>query len=102
MDAKIVLLPGDGIGPEIVAQAHRVLQVVAERAGHRFQFSSHPIGGCAIDEFGTPLPGDTLAACRDSDAILLGAVGGPKSGYWDCARNCSCSPTCGPSSRTAR
>lgn len=80
MDAKIVLLPGDGIGPEIVTQAHRVLQAVGERAGHRFAFSSHPIGGCAIDEFGTPLPEETLSACRASDAILLGAVGGPK---WD-------------------
>ncbi len=80
MDARIVLLPGDGIGPEIVAQAERVLQVIAERHGHHFQLSSHPIGGCAIDEFGDPLPESTLDACRESAAILLGAVGGPK---WD-------------------
>lgn len=80
MDAKIVLLPGDGIGPEIVAQAHRVLQTVADRSDHQFQFDTHAIGGCAIDEFGNPLPEDTLEACRSSDAILLGAVGGPK---WD-------------------
>ncbi len=80
MKAQIVLLPGDGIGPEIVAQAERVLHQIAEQHGHDFQLSSHPIGGCAIDEFGDPLPAATLAACRDADAILLGAVGGPK---WD-------------------
>ena len=80
VDANIVLLPGDGIGPEIVAQAERVLQVVAEQHGHEFHLSSHPIGGCAIDEFGDPLPESTLKACRESDAVLLGAVGGPK---WD-------------------
>ncbi|MFV1991439.1 MAG: 3-isopropylmalate dehydrogenase, partial [Acidimicrobiales bacterium] len=80
MDANIVLLPGDGIGPEIVAQAERVLQVIAERHGHCFGLSSHPIGGCAIDECGDPLPESTLDACREADAILLGAVGGPK---WD-------------------
>ncbi len=80
MDANIVLLPGDGIGPEIVAQAERVLRSIAEQYGHVFTLSSHPIGGCAIDEFGDPLPEQTLQACRQSDAILLGAVGGPK---WD-------------------
>jgi 3-isopropylmalate dehydrogenase len=80
MQASIVLLPGDGIGPEIVAQAHRVLQKIADRFGHRFQFQSHLMGGCAIDATGQPLPEATLAACRSSDAILLGAVGGPK---WD-------------------
>lgn len=80
MDAKIILLPGDGIGPEIVAQAQRVLQHVAERSGHTFNLASHPIGGCAIDEFGTALPNETLEACRQADAVLLGAVGGPK---WD-------------------
>lgn len=80
MEAKLVLLPGDGIGPEIVAQAERVLKAIAERFGHQFQLQSCPIGGCAIDEFGTPLPEHTLAACRDSAAVLLGAVGGPK---WD-------------------
>ena len=80
MDANIVLLPGDGIGPEIVSQAERLLNTVAEQFGHQFELSSHPIGGCAIDEFGDPLPESTLNACRQSDAILLGAVGGPK---WD-------------------
>ena len=80
MDAKIVLLPGDGIGPEVVAQAERVLLQVAETAGHSFELSRHPMGGNAIDEFGDPLPDATLDACKDSSAILLGAVGGPK---WD-------------------
>lgn len=80
MDATIVLLPGDGIGPEIVAQARRVLEAVGQKGGHSFTTPSCPIGGCAIDEFGTPLPDDTVKQCRDSHAILLGAVGGPK---WD-------------------
>ena len=77
---RLILHPGDGIGREIVAQAERVLRAVAERCGHEFSFKTWPIGGNAIDDFGTPLPDDTLAACRDSNAILLGAVGGPK---WD-------------------
>lgn len=80
MKADIVLLPGDGIGPEIVTVARRVLETVADVHGHEFQFSSHAIGGNAIDDFGNPLPDETLAACREADAILLGAVGGPK---WD-------------------
>ncbi|HEX6983982.1 MAG TPA: 3-isopropylmalate dehydrogenase [Planctomycetaceae bacterium] len=80
MDARIVLLPGDGIGPEIVREAERVLAAVADRFGHRFTFERHPIGGIAIDETGDPLPPATLAACRKADAVLLGAVGGPK---WD-------------------
>lgn len=80
MDAKIVLLPGDGIGPEVVAQGERVLRTIAERFGHRFQFETCLMGGCAIDATGQPLPDATLEACRRSDAILLGAVGGPK---WD-------------------
>tara|TARA_R110002049_G_scaffold2750_2_gene21374 strand:- start:75492 stop:76562 length:1071 start_codon:yes stop_codon:yes gene_type:complete len=80
LKANIVLLPGDGIGPEIVQQAQAVLTQVASRFGHEFDFSSHPIGGTAIDNFGDPLPQPTIDACRASDAILLGAVGGPK---WD-------------------
>ncbi|MEZ6065411.1 MAG: 3-isopropylmalate dehydrogenase [Planctomycetaceae bacterium] len=80
MNATIALLPGDGIGPEIVAEAQLVLQAIADKFGHNFQFSSHPIGGCAIDEFGTALPDATLQACQAADAVLLGAVGGPK---WD-------------------
>lgn len=80
MQCNFVLLPGDGIGPEIVAQAKRVLIAVAEKFGHTFELSSHIIGGIAIDETGDPLPQATIDACRASDAVLLGAVGGPK---WD-------------------
>ena len=80
MEANFVLLPGDGIGPEIVAGARRVLEAVSVGHGHRFSFDSRPMGGTAIDEYGDPLPESTLAACRAADAILLGAVGGPK---WD-------------------
>ena len=80
MDATIVLLPGDGIGPEIVSQARRVLDVIAQRFGHSFSMPEHPIGGIAIDSMGDPLPEATLSACRNSTAVLLGAVGGPK---WD-------------------
>jgi 3-isopropylmalate dehydrogenase len=77
---KIVLLPGDGIGPEIVRVAVRVLKDCATEFGHNFEFAEFPFGGCAIDSAGIPLPVETLAACRAADAILLGAVGGPK---WD-------------------
>ena len=80
MKANIVLLPGDGIGPEIIAQGKRVLDAVASKFGHTFETSEHPIGGNAIDDFGDPLPQQTIDACKASDAILLGAVGGPK---WD-------------------
>jgi 3-isopropylmalate dehydrogenase len=78
--ASLVLLPGDGIGPEVVAEARRVLERVAARFGHTFAFSEHSIGGIAIDRAGEPLPTDTLSACQQADAVLLGAVGGPK---WD-------------------
>lgn len=80
MQATIVLLPGDGIGPEIVGQTARVLSAVASRFGHTFQSPEHLIGGIAIDRTGDPLPPDTIAACKASHAVLLGAVGGPK---WD-------------------
>lgn len=80
MDAKIVLLPGDGIGPEVTAEAEKLLQVIAERNGHTFEMTRHPMGGNAIDDFGDPLPDETLAACQASNGVLLGAVGGPK---WD-------------------
>jgi 3-isopropylmalate dehydrogenase len=79
-EKKIVLLPGDGIGPEIVRVAVRVLKDCAAEFGHNFELTEYPFGGCAIDSAGTPLPAETLAACRAGDAILLGAVGGPK---WD-------------------
>ncbi len=77
---KIVLLPGDGIGPEIVRVAVRVLKDCATEFGHRFEFEEYLFGGCAIDATGAPLPAGTLAACRAADAILLGAVGGSR---WD-------------------
>jgi 3-isopropylmalate dehydrogenase len=80
LKANLILLPGDGIGPEIVDQARRVLQQIAKTSGHDFSFATHVIGGIAIDQTGDPLPQTTLDACRSSDAILLGAVGGPK---WD-------------------
>lgn len=78
MDTLITLLPGDGVGPEVTTAAHRVLEAVAVRFGHKFEFSTQLIGGAAIDQTGNPLPDDTIASCNESDAILLGAVGGPK------------------------
>jgi len=80
MKASVVLLAGDGIGPEVVAEGRRVLERVAARFGHELTFEDHWIGGAAIDRSLDPLPAETLAACNRADAILLGAVGGPK---WD-------------------
>jgi 3-isopropylmalate dehydrogenase len=80
MNAQIVLLPGDGIGPEVVKEARLVLEAVAKRHGHQFKFTEHLLGGCAIDAKGTAMPDETLVACQAADAVLLGAVGGPK---WD-------------------
>ncbi len=80
MNARIVTLPGDGVGPEVIGEAVTVLQAVAVRYGHAFAFTEHLIGGCSIDRHGVPLTEDALAACRASDAVLLGAVGGPG---WD-------------------
>ncbi len=79
-DFKITVLPGDGIGPEVVKQATEVIKMVEKKYGYRFDLQEAPIGGCAIDEYGIPLPDKTLEQCRDSDAVLLGAVGGTK---WD-------------------
>ncbi len=78
MRAHIAVLPGDGIGPEVTAAAVAVLRDVAAHAGHVIDFSEHRIGGIAIDETGEPLPQATIDACLGSDAVLLGAVGGPK------------------------
>ncbi|MGI9584815.1 MAG: 3-isopropylmalate dehydrogenase [Acidimicrobiia bacterium] len=78
MKATFALLPGDGIGPEITAEAVRVLDVIAEAFGHTFVFNEGLIGGIAIDTAGDPLPTATLDMCRSSDAVLLGAVGGPQ------------------------
>jgi 3-isopropylmalate dehydrogenase len=80
MQAKIVVLPGDGIGPEVTAAAVDVLKAVANQFGHQFEFDYHLAGGCAIDAHGTALTDEVLALCQASDAVLLGAVGGPQ---WD-------------------
>jgi len=76
----IVLLPGDGIGPEVTRSAANVLQECAREFHHQFTFIEMPVGGAAIDKTGSPLPNETLDACRKADAVFLGAVGGPK---WD-------------------
>jgi 3-isopropylmalate dehydrogenase len=78
MQARITLLPGDGIGPEVVAAAVSVLQHVGSAYGHQFDMQEALIGGAAIDAVGDPLPEASLAACRTAQAVLLGAVGGPK------------------------
>jgi len=78
VDALITVLAGDGIGPEVAAAGTRVLEHVGESFGHSFRFSEQLIGGAAIDAAGNPFPDETKSLCRDSDAILLGAVGGPK------------------------
>lgn len=78
MKAKIAVLAGDGVGREIVPEAVKALKAVAEKFGHSFEFTNADIGGQAIDKFGVPLPQDTLALAKQSDAVLLGAVGGPK------------------------
>jgi len=74
----IALLPGDGIGPEVVAEGVRVLRAVAERWDHALELREGLIGGCALDERGSPLPPDTIEICKSADAVLLGAVGGPR------------------------
>ena len=76
----IVILPGDGVGPEVTAAAQAVLTVIGDFFQHRFRFHEHLIGGAAIDATGDPLPAETVNACLAADAVLLGAVGGPK---WD-------------------
>jgi len=79
MKANIAVLPGDGIGPEVTQAAVDVLKAVAQKdGGYHFAFAEHAIGGAAIDAYGDPLPPQTLAACKSADAVLLGAVGGPK------------------------
>ena len=78
MKARITVLGGDGIGPEVVREGVRVLQAVAKRHGHEFVLDERRFGGVAIDADGDPLPEGTLASCLDSDAVLLGAIGGPK------------------------
>ena len=80
MEAKITLLPGDGIGPEILIETVRVLETVASKCGHSFTFTERLMGGSSIDKYGSSLTDETLADCQAADAVLLGAVGGPK---WD-------------------
>ena len=80
MKKKIALIPGDGIGPDVVAEAVKVLDKVAEKFGHKWSYDTVTAGGCSIDKFGKPLIQEELDKCLKSDAVLLGAVGGPK---WD-------------------
>ena len=80
MNKKITVLPGDGIGPEIVAEAIKVLNKVADKFGHAFDYTYVDIGGCSIDKYGVPITDEGMALCKSSDSVLLGVVGGPK---WD-------------------
>ena len=80
MEKKITVLPGDGIGPEIVAEAVKVMDRVAARFGHHFSYTYVDIGGCSIDRHGVPITEEGMALCKGADSVLLGAVGGPK---WD-------------------
>lgn len=80
MEKHIAVIPGDGIGPEIVKEAVKVLDVIAKKYGHSFVYTEVDAGGCAIDKYGTSLPKESLDAALASDSVLLGAVGGPK---WD-------------------
>ncbi len=89
MEAKIVLILGDGIGPEIVREAKRVLDHVSEKFGHHFIYEEIDMGGCSIDKFGVPLTDEALAKAKAADAVLLGAVGGNvgNSAWYDVAPN---------------
>jgi 3-isopropylmalate dehydrogenase len=80
MDYKIAVIPGDGVGVEVIAEAEKVLDKIGEVYGHKFIKTHHLVGGCCIDKYGVPIQQETLDACAESDAILFGAVGGPK---WD-------------------
>lgn len=80
MNKTIAVIPGDGIGPDVVSEAVKVLDAVAKKFGHTFTYRNVIAGGCAIDQFGEPLPQNQLDICKSSDSVLLGAVGGPK---WD-------------------
>jgi 3-isopropylmalate dehydrogenase len=78
MSFHIAVLPGDGIGPDVTTEAVKVLRAIGKKFGHRFEFSDAPVGGASLDLTGVPLPEETIKLCRASDAILLGAVGGPR------------------------
>ena len=75
MNYKIAVIPGDGIGPEVIRETIKVLQKMEEKAEHTFQFTEVLAGGCAIDATGECLPENTVKVCKESDAVLLGAVG---------------------------
>ena len=103
---RVVLLPGDGIGPEITAVARQLLEVVSQRHGFSLSFEEQPIGGSAIDATGEPLPASTLEACKAADAVLLPPSAAPVSTAFParngrkpacsaCAPAWSCSPICG-------
>lgn len=78
VQAKIAVLPGDGIGPEVTEPSVKILRLIAEAKGHKFEFEEHDFGGISIDNHGVPVTDATLDACRDADAVILGAIGGPK------------------------
>ena len=108
MNYKIALIRGDGIGPEVVGEAVKVMEAVGEKFGHTFTFEDVLMGGCAIDAVGKSYPDGTAEKCKACDAVLLGAVGGPKwatpptrtSGprppCCPSARTWGCTPTCAP------
>ena len=109
MDFNIALLKGDGIGPEIVDSAVEVLEKVGQKFGHNFKFTPYLAGGCAIDATGVPLPEETVAGCKASDSVLLGAVGGPsgilsldicarKRRFWEYGPRLNCTPISVPQS----
>ena len=81
MNYKIALIRGDGIGPEVVGEAVKVMEAVGEKFGHTFTFEDVLMGGCAIDAVGKSYPDGTAEKCKACDAVLLGAVGGPKWGH---------------------
>ena len=80
MKLKLTILPGDGIGQEVTAEALKIVQAIGQRFGHLIEIQSALIGGAALDAVGVPLPDETVATCENSDAVLLGAIGGPR---WD-------------------
>ena len=80
MECKIAIVKGDGIGPEVVDSAMAILNTIEEKFGHKFIYKEVLAGGCAYDEYGEPLPRETINVCKAADAVILGAVGGNK---WD-------------------
>jgi 3-isopropylmalate dehydrogenase len=80
MNYELALVPGDGIGPDVVGESMKVLEAVGRKYGHTFHATTYPLGGCSIDTYGVPMTDEVLKACQKSDSVLLGAVGGPK---WD-------------------